>query len=96
MGRPRRMKRGIKENPLKGARFRVFEPFPAYINYLKRNKIRFTGKLVGRDKYGPRYEWIEFSAEDRFKAKEDYQGVAGMSGYIYKKVGGREVILQTF
>lgn len=91
MARPKQ-----KTDSLKGARFRVFEPFPAYIQYLKRNRIKFTGKRIGRDRYGPRYESIEFSAEDRFRAKEDYRGVAGISGYIYKKANGKEVILQTF
>ena len=97
MGRRTRMTRPKqKTDSLKGATFRVFEPLPAYIQYLKRNKIKFTGKRIGRDKYGPRYEYIEFSAEDRFGAKEDYRGVAGLSGYIYRKANGKEVILQSF
>lgn len=94
MGRKKRMRSSVY--PLKGARMRVFDPFPAYIQFLKRNKIKFRGKQVGRDKYGPRYDHIEFSAEDRFKAKEDFHGLSGVSGYIYKIVNGKEVILQSF
>jgi hypothetical protein len=75
------------------ARFRVFEPFVAYIEYLKRNNIKFHGKNPRQDKYGVRYDYIEFDAKDRFEAKEDYVGLCGVSGYIYETQDGQETIL---
>lgn len=71
-------------------KFRVFEPFPAYIEYLKRNNIPFQHKKKQSA------NCIEFDTADRFKAKEDYVGLCGMSGYIYALENGQEKVIQTF
>lgn len=71
--------------------FRVFAPFNAYLKYLESNDIAF--KTVKKDGY----EFIEFSAEARFNAKEDYYGLAAMCGYIVDIAeDGKETIVQTF
>jgi hypothetical protein len=76
-------------------KIRVFNPFPAYIEYLKRNNIPFSLKRQ-RLPSGASFEYLEFNAEDRFKAKEDYFGLCGVSGYIFgiNEETGSEQILQ--
>jgi len=50
-------------------KFRVFEPFKHYLEYLKRNGIAFERIKENN------YEFIEFDARDRFNAKEDFHGL---------------------
>jgi hypothetical protein len=74
---------------LSNAKFRIFEPFPAYIDYLKRNNIRFEFKTVDSARC------IEFDAHDRLNAKEDFHGICGMCGYVFETRDGKEVIIQS-
>lgn len=74
------------------ARFRVFEPFAAYLDYLKRNGIRYEIKHT-KDRVTA---YIEFDAQDRFDAKEDYTTICGLAGYIYRTENGKETILRSF
>jgi len=71
--------------------FRVFSPFNAYLEYLKRNGI--TYKTIKKDGY----EYIEFDAQARFNAKEDYYGLCAMCGYIVEiNEDGSEQVVQSF
>ena len=55
--------------------------------------IRDRYKTVKKDGY----EYIEFDAQDRFNAKEDYYGLCAMCGYIVDITeDGKETIVQSF